>query len=155
MLNKMRKLTILFLTFSAIVWAQGQAAGGGRGPQNLMVLPSSTTQQQIIPIMETFEVSLGVQCEFCHVRGNFASDDNMRKNAARAMMRIVDDFNKKFPDGKQHIGCWTCHRGSATPEITPPANLLEEAAKSRAAAQDQASGRSGQDGQAGRGGGPR
>ena len=85
--------------------------------------------------METFEVSLGVQCTYCHVQGNFARDDNPRKNVARGMMRIVDQFNKTFPDGKQRIGCWTCHRGTAKPDITPPASLLEEAAKAVAAGQ--------------------
>ncbi len=149
-LIKMRKYASLFLTTALILSAQQPPAppaagqqppaqqgrgGGGRGPQNLMVLPSNTTQQQLLPTMEMFEVSLGVQCTFCHVQGNFASDDNMRKNAARAMMRIVDDFNKKFPDGKARIGCWTCHRGVSKPEMTPPANLLEEAAKAVAANQ--------------------
>jgi hypothetical protein len=130
----MRKLTFLLLIAPALVFAQPPQGGRGAGrgpanPSNLIILPANTTFQQIIPIMETFEVSLGVQCGFCHVQGNFASDDNMRKNAARAMMRIVADMNKKFPDGKQHIGCWTCHRGVTTPEITPPQNLLDEAAK--------------------------
>jgi len=154
----MRKLAFLFLIVSAALFAQtppaqgqaqgqgrggqgqaqgqAQGRGGGRGPQNLVVLPENTSQAQIIPIMETFEVSLGVQCTYCHVPGNFASDDNMRKNAARGMMRVVAQLNKNFtPDGKEHIGCWTCHRGSAKPEVTPPQNLIDEAAKALAAAQ--------------------
>ena len=130
----MRRPALIFFSASALLIAQGPG-GGSRAPANLMILPENSTMQQIIPIMQTFEVSLGVQCTYCHVQGNFASDDNVRKNAARAMMRIVNQFNKTFPDGKQHIGCWTCHRGAAKPEITPPANLLEEAAKAAAAAQ--------------------
>jgi photosynthetic reaction center cytochrome c subunit len=139
----MHKLALVFLTSSVLLVAQPPAPpaqpgrGGGRGPgiTNLMILPETTTFPQILPIMETFEVSLGVQCTYCHVQGNFASDDNMRKNTARAMMRIVNNFNKTFPDGNQHIGCWSCHRGATKPEITPPANLLEEAAKAVAAGQ--------------------
>src|ERR1700676_5151213 len=89
--------------------AGGRGAAAGRGLQNLLILPEKTAFAEILPTMETFQVSLGVQCTFCHVQGNFARDDNPRKNVARAMMRIVDQFNKTFPDGKQRIGCWSCH----------------------------------------------
>jgi hypothetical protein len=35
---------------------------------------------------------------------------------------MVDDINSKFPDGKAHVSCYTCHRGAIEPAmIAPPA----------------------------------
>ena len=36
------------------------------------------------------------------------------------MIQMVMDINKQFGDGKEHVTCYTCHRGSATP-LTAPA----------------------------------
>ena len=50
-----------------------------------------------------------------------ASDDNPKKNIARAMIRMAADINSKFPDGKAHVSCYTCHRGAEEPIMAPPA----------------------------------
>jgi hypothetical protein len=71
--------------------------------------------------MGAFRAALGVQCTYCHVRGDFASDDNPKKNIARNMLRIAADVNSSFPDGKRHVTCYTCHRGEAKPKTEPPA----------------------------------
>jgi hypothetical protein len=34
---------------------------------------------------------------------------------------MVGDINSKFPDGKAHVSCFTCHRGAEEPLMTPPA----------------------------------
>ena len=48
------------------------------------------------------------------LQGDFASDDNAKKNIARNMLRIAADINAGFPDdGKRHVTCYTCHRGEA------------------------------------------
>ena len=44
-------------------------------PTNLKVLKVSTGPE-VGQIMRTFTVGLGVQCIYCHVQGNYASDDN-------------------------------------------------------------------------------
>jgi hypothetical protein len=138
-MSSMRILGVFFLMISSVLLVAqdggGRGRGAGRGPAitNLKILSADTTFQQLVPIMENYEVSLGVQCTYCHAEGNFASDDIPKKNIARAMMRMVIESNKGFPDGKAHIGCWTCHRGSTAPEMNPPANLLEEAARAGAA----------------------
>jgi hypothetical protein len=36
------------------------------------------------------------------------------------MMELVNDINAKFPDGKVHVSCYTCHRGKTTPDMVPP-----------------------------------
>ena len=36
-------------------------------------------------------------------------------------MKMVGDINKNFPDGKEHVSCYTCHRGAEMPLTAPPA----------------------------------
>lgn len=101
---------------------QEKGKGGGRGPQNLKVLKINSPQE-IGPIMRGFTVGLGVQCNFCHVQGNFASDDNPKKETARHMITMVDQlnggFNAAMGDTKAHITCFTCHRGETEPKTAP------------------------------------
>jgi hypothetical protein len=37
------------------------------------------------------------------------------------MFAMVKDINAKFPDGKAHVTCYTCHRGAEMPLTAPPA----------------------------------
>jgi len=87
-------------------------------PKNLKVLNVQPTE--IRPIMRSFRVALGVDCEFCHVKGDFASDENPKKDIARKMIVLAQDVNAKFPDGKEHVTCYTCHRGAHEPLTAPP-----------------------------------
>jgi len=41
--------------------------------------------------------------------------------AARMMISMVGEINAKFPDGKMHVTCFTCHRGSTEPLTAPVA----------------------------------
>lgn len=86
-------------------------------PKNLKVLPADT---DLFATMGAFRTALGQQCTFCHVEGDFASDENPKKTTARHMIQLVNDINSKFPDGKAHVSCYTCHRGATTPLMTPP-----------------------------------
>ena len=98
--------------------AQEKKGGPPGPPKNLKVLPADT---DIRATMGGFRVGLGVMCTYCHVQGDFASDENPKKNIARAMIRMVTDLNSKFPDGKAHVSCYTCHRGAEEPLMAPPA----------------------------------
>jgi len=44
----------------------------------------------------------------------------MEKVMARKTITMVREINARFPDGKEHVTCYTCHRGSPTP-LTAPA----------------------------------
>jgi Photosynthetic reaction centre cytochrome C subunit len=91
--------------------------GGRRGaPKNLKILKPD----EVMPAMAAFRTSLGVMCTHCHVQGDFASDDNPKKIVARNMIEMTHEINAKFPDGKEHVTCYTCHRGAVTP-VTAPA----------------------------------
>jgi hypothetical protein len=87
-------------------------------PTNLKVLKVSSGAE-VRQIMRTFTAGLGVQCVYCHVQGNFASDDNPKKEVARQMIEMSQKINTQFSDGKMHVTCFTCHRGEAEPKTAP------------------------------------
>jgi hypothetical protein len=90
--------------------------GGGRGPRNLKVLKPEDLRSGI---MAQFTQALGVKCDFCHVQDR-ASDELDKKLTARMMIGMAHDINAKFPDGKVHVTCYTCHRGKTTPDTAAP-----------------------------------
>jgi photosynthetic reaction center cytochrome c subunit len=115
--------------------ADGQAPNVGSRPavKNLQVLTPDVNLSQV---MNTFNVALGVQCSYCHDAGDFASDANPKKRVARNMLVMWQRINLHFPDagndflkarylpfpeGKQYVTCYTCHRGQ-----TVPANTLTD-----------------------------
>jgi hypothetical protein len=123
---------LLLFSIAALVTQHASAQRGGRGgeapapppgpPKNLRVLPADTNIQQV---MGGFRTALGVQCTYCHVQGDFASDENAKKSMARNMLRITQDVNAAFPDGQRHVTCYTCHRGEAVPKTEAPAPKTE------------------------------
>src|ERR1700730_8986011 len=78
---------------------------------------------QVIPAMQFITASLGVDCEYCHVREGhamaFDKDDKKPKLAARKMMQMMSAINKDNFDGKREVTCYSCHRGAADPVATP------------------------------------
>jgi Photosynthetic reaction centre cytochrome C subunit len=114
----------------------GEARGAQPAPTNLQVLPKDWTRQQVVQVMQQFNMALGVQCNYCHVeqagaqpneKGNIpidgAPDTKQTKKTARVMMRMVGDINAKFGSelGKPaadvvRVQCVTCHRGSSIPK---------------------------------------
>jgi len=88
-------------------------------PKNLKILKPEDLRAGI---MRKFTVALGQGCAFCHVQGDFAADDKPEKATARKMIQMVHDINANFPDGKEHVTCYTCHRGATEPLTAPPAN---------------------------------
>jgi hypothetical protein len=127
----MRKILLMVAvaTLAALVmFAQekggGKGAPGGKGKAprvNLKVLPDDAN---LIPTMQSFVAALGVAdkggCNFCH-EADRASDAKQEKVMARMMITMAKDINSKFPDGKTHVTCFTCHRGSTEPLTAPPA----------------------------------
>ncbi len=95
---------------------EGGRKGGGAPHKNLKIIKD----EEVRPMMGAFVRSLGVQCTYCHVQGNFASDDNPKKETARMMITMAHELNAKFPDGKVHVTCYTCHRGKTVPETEAP-----------------------------------
>ena len=112
---------------------QGQAKGPTRTPVvNMQVLPRNVD----LHIMELFRSALGVECNFCHVageeqekghNGDRQSDANPKKLIARDMIRMTKQINEAltgsgaYPEEKNVVTCWTCHRGNHIPRTAPPA----------------------------------
>lgn len=69
-------------------------------------------------MMEALTGLLGVDCVFCHVEGNFASEDKPAKRTARAHFAMISRLNKEDFGGANKVSCWTCHRGKPSPELT-------------------------------------
>jgi hypothetical protein len=116
----MRIILSLLLAASLSMFAQDAAKkGGGKGgpPKNLQIL----TPDNYRAAMTSFTQALGVQCTFCHVQGQMDSDEKEQKKTARMMLTMTREINAKWTDGKQHVRCYTCHRGSDTPLTEPPA----------------------------------
>ena len=108
---------LLCLSLSAQEKEKKKGPSPFTNPKNLKVLPAEGLQ----PTMQYYRVALGVMCTYCHVQGDFASEEAPKKNVARAMIRMLGDINSRFPDGKAHVSCYTCHRGEAEPKMNPPA----------------------------------
>ena len=115
----------------------------------LTKLPADQLRTQ----MEYFTASLGVQCNFCHVQGQFDSDDNPRKDRARKMMKMVDRFNDDTANDVT-VTCATCHHNRVPPERTPTlaVNMTQAEADAAAAARAARGGGPGGGQGAGRGG---
>jgi hypothetical protein len=119
--------------------------------KNIKVL-TKVPADQLRTQMEFFTASLGVQCNFCHVQGQFDSDENPRKDRARKMMAMVDRFNDN-PSNDITVTCATCHHGRVPPERTPTLASVMTQAEADAAAAARAA-RGGGPGGGGQGRGP-
>jgi len=97
---------------------QGKGGGGKAAHINLKVLPDDPN---LVPTMRAFEVALGtMDCNYCHdAAAGKDSDANPKKLVARRMITMVKTINATFPDGKEHVTCYTCHRGAEEPLVMP------------------------------------
>jgi hypothetical protein len=111
--------------------ANKKKKGPGTPVVNAQELPLEMTTET----MEVLRMSLGVECAYCHVSGEFLerghtgdrqSDANPRKLIARDMIKMTKEINKTltgigtFPDPSNVVTCWSCHRGSRRPPTSAP-----------------------------------
>ncbi|HEY1756382.1 MAG TPA: photosynthetic reaction center cytochrome c subunit family protein [Bryobacteraceae bacterium] len=78
--------------------------------------------------MGLFAAALSFCCKDCHTGAGTANpkweDDPPRKVTARRMIQMVKTLNQQSFNGRQVVTCWTCHRGSPSPAITPPIDTI-------------------------------
>src|SRR5262245_16607277 len=100
---------------------------------NLQVL-TTVPESQLFLMMNAIADSLGVRCDYCHVRpspdptktwyfaGGWAwdRDDKPPKGVAREMMRMVMDISTRQCGGRMVVTCYTCHRGAVAADRLPP-----------------------------------
>src|SRR5262245_29836844 len=96
----------------------GPPRGGGGGGKNIQVLGSA----DLPSTMQGFVQALGLldkgTCNYCHVEDR-SSDEKKPKQVARRMITMMRAINGTFPDGQQHVTCYTCHRGNTKPLMEP------------------------------------
>jgi photosynthetic reaction center cytochrome c subunit len=117
-------------TLALGLMALGAARGQAEKPQvsddafkNIQVLRGISVDQ-FLGTMGFFAASLSLNCTDCHTSesgGSWAryADDTPLKNTARRMVVMVNAINKADFGGERKVTCYTCHRGSQRPEITP------------------------------------
>ena len=130
--------------------AQRGGAGQGNLPveqtrKNIQVL-KGLPESQLFPVMNFVSVSLGVKCDFCHVKQKdpkggediwvWESDEKEHKRVGRQMMRMTLDINKNNLDalGGYGVTCYTCHRGTTGGPRMPPMPVAVSGHEERPAA---------------------
>jgi hypothetical protein len=132
--NKNRCLAIATAVLTAglaVLGARAQSSSAQAPPapklaeqqyKNIKVL-NGIPGEQVIPAMQFITASLGVECEYCHVRQDknmaFDKDDKKPKVVARKMIQMMFAINKDNFEGKREVTCYSCHRGAADPVGTP------------------------------------
>ena len=117
MMSHMRLILSSVFCLAAVLAIAAPLPQGGGAPKNLKVL---TPEDLRAGAMRQATQGLGVRCDYCHVQDR-SSDEKPQKLMARNMFAMTKEINAKFPDGKVHVTCYTCHRGVTMPLTAPPA----------------------------------
>jgi photosynthetic reaction center cytochrome c subunit len=94
--------------------------------KNIQVL-RGIPENQFLATMGFFSASIGESCEFCHDdESSWAgyAKDNEHKQTARKMILMMNAINKSYFGGNRKLTCYSCHRGTDFPKVTP--NLAEQ-----------------------------
>ena len=133
-------LLMAFALAGATTWAQnaGQPPAQQTPPpaqkelmaedvyKNIQVL-RGIPENQFLSTMGFFSASIGESCEFCHDdETSWAgyAKDNEHKQTARKMVLMMNAINKSYFGGNRKLTCYSCHRGTDFPKVTP--NLAEQ-----------------------------
>lgn len=71
--------------------------------------------------MHAYSRSLGVGCDFCHLRNSASNDSKPQKRAARNMILMTNAINQQNFRAESKVSCYTCHRGAPQPVSEVPA----------------------------------
>src|SRR5437773_4336843 len=144
-MGRAKAAIISILGVIAIVWGLGWGlAAAGAAPQGGQELTPQQLEgkkaedvyknikelkgvpaDQILPSMQFIAASLGVECDYCHVRGAMDKDDKLPKETARKMMRMMFAINKDNFEGHRDVTCYSCHHGAREPAPTPILSVAE------------------------------
>ena len=117
----------LILYLIASVMLSGQSRADMRPAERVFKNVLSMKGIPVDEFMSTmgfFSASLGISCGDCHTQESGSdwakyADDTERKRRTRGMIAMVNTLNKNSFGGRRVVTCFTCHRGSTAPEITP------------------------------------
>jgi mono/diheme cytochrome c family protein len=90
--------------------------------KNVQVLKGIPVDQ-FLGTMGLFAAALSADCSACHTGAGTDDpkweEDTPRKRTARRMIEMVQAINRDHFNGRQQVTCWTCHRGTTRPLVTP------------------------------------
>ena len=127
---QIKTVSTLFSITAFIILGVAAVGSSDTKDRNLKVLPKDISDAKLDSIMQSYNIALGVKCDFCHVPMknikdslDYASDLEPMKEDARKMMRMTIKINKEnfYFDKKQKpeylhtVSCKTCHRGEPFP----------------------------------------
>jgi len=87
--------------------------------------PTVSPLAQVQPehaVSRQYNRSLGVDCDHCHSRDDFADATKPAFDFAARMERMLRGLNDGPLRGLGGISCWTCHRGQPIPARLPRAS---------------------------------
>jgi photosynthetic reaction center cytochrome c subunit len=126
-------LLLIFAFGVSAIKTKAQSSAGAASPapkkaeevfKNIQVL-KGIPADQVFPTMQFITASLGVECDFCHVRDAFEKDDKKPKATARKMMEMMFAINADNFHRHRAVTCYSCHHGSMHPAAIP-AVMIEE-----------------------------
>src|SRR5215510_3022620 len=130
------KATLLYLSGSAMVCllsvavTRAQTAPAADAPlmaeqvfKNVQVLKGIPVSE-FMGTMGFIAASLSMNCTDCHVSDSSGSwaryaDDTPVKQMTRRMIVMVNTINRMNFGSARMVTCYTCHRGSQRPKVTP------------------------------------
>jgi len=122
-------LAIAVVLIAAVASADQPVEATRKNIKALQGLPES----QLFLAMNFISDSLGVHCDYCHVKSGdkwlWESDEKPPKATGLAMIRMVLAINKEHFAGNRKLTCYSCHRGSlqvATLAPLPPPEYVKD-----------------------------
>src|SRR3954447_2994867 len=118
-------VSIAIVCTSAVAAAQQPPAAPAMVDTPTVTVLTGLTVPEFEAEMQLMTQALGLSCGSCHARGNFASEANPRKIAARRMLEMTKAINAQYfadykpLDGQSRLGritCFTCHQGDTRPK---------------------------------------
>ena len=92
--------------------------------QNVKSL-KKVSAERFLSIMDRWGQALGVGCDHCHVKNEWASEVKTEKAVTRQMIELTTRINRDLKSiggiGSEDpsVSCYTCHRGNVTPRRNP------------------------------------
>ena len=86
--------------------------------ENVKVL-KTLSAERFLGMMDRWGQALGVGCDHCHVKNEWASEVKPEKAVTRQMIELTTRINKDLKSiggiDEASVSCYTCHRGEVTP----------------------------------------
>lgn len=92
--------------------------------QNVKAL-KKVSAGRFLEVMDRWGQALGVGCDHCHVKNEWASEVKKEKEVTRQMVELTTRINRDLKSiggidsDDPSVSCYTCHRGNPTPRRNP------------------------------------